>query len=599
MHCKICSKTCTNKTCSKECGMVYRFLKTKMEVTQENVNDFFQKTSFAKNNTLPERWYLYNNNITTKPICKNCGKEYLKFTHNKLSPKCSVGCIPKKSCKICGKLHTNKSSTCSTYCSKTLYKLKEKNIKISLFKEYKNPTLNNMQIINLIENGIKPGEKVECVFCGDKHLTFKHNNKLMDTCSLECANLYKRNKNILNIKELKKYYQGEFQQQLNVKQILDIHRHKITPKKCENCGSVIKFQRSKQYKDVKSCSVTCSRTKHYKNLSKLNEETLISFIQEGRFNFKEFIDFFGISYTTGLKLKKQYGVDTPNKNTEEDNIAILVEGCKRNDRELIRPLELDILHDNFAIEYNGLMWHSSGNSKFSMFNLKDSEVKSKHLIKTKLCEEKNIQLFHIFENEWIQKKPIWESVINSKLGKTEKIYARKCEVKEINSTSSFEDENHLQGRGNSSIKLGLFYGEDMVSIMTFGKSRFNKSYDYELIRYCSKLNTTVVGGASKLLKHFERNFKPKSLISYANRRWSQGGVYEKLGFDFLYNTQPNYFYFREGQMNLYSRNKFQKHKLPKLLNNFNPELTETENMYNNGYRKIYDSGNKVYVKKYK
>ena len=268
-----------------------------------------------------------------------------------------------------------------------------------------------------------------------------------------------------------------------------------------------------------------------------------------------------------------------------------IQGC----RELIFPLELDIYSKKykFAIEYNGILWHSEGNS----FPIKE-KLKKYHLNKTELCEGKGIQLYHIFENEWINpiKKNIWKSMIISKLGKSERIYARKCIVKEISLDVSkqFLEINHMQGYLASKIKIGLFHNDELVQVMTFSKPRFNKSYQYELIRLCSKTGITVIGGASKLLKYFERKYNPESIISYANRRWSQGNVYEKLGFEFSHKTEPNYFYFKGNTLE--SRNKYQKHKLKKLLPIFNSELTEKENMFNNEYRRIYDCGNLVYIK---
>ena len=130
--------------------------------------------------------------------------------------------------------------------------------------------------------------------------------------------------------------------------------------------------------------------------------------------------------------------------------------------------------------------------------------------------------------------------------------------------------------------------------MTFSKPRFNKNYDYELIRFCNKLNTSVIGSASKLFNYFIKNYNPKSIISYANRRFSNGSIYETLGFKFLRKTEPNYFYFKRNVGILMSRNQFQKHKLKDKLDIYNPELSEQENMFNNDYRRIYDCGNLVY-----
>jgi hypothetical protein len=233
--------------------------------------------------------------------------------------------------------------------------------------------------------------------------------------------------------------------------------------------------------------------------------------------------------------------------------------------------------------------------------LNESLSKNSHLNKTVQCEEKGIQLFHIFENEWIdpQKQLIWKSMLNSAIGKSTRIFARKCIIRDIefNESNKFLSENHMQGNSVASVRFGLFYNEELVSVMTFGKSRYNKSIQWELMRFASKLNYNVVGGASKLLKYFELNYKPISLLSYANRRWSQGNVYVKLGFEFIENTSPNYFYFHKNIGILESRQKYQKHKLINF-ENYSDEKTETQIMYEAGYRKIYDSGNKLYRKDY-
>ena len=283
----------------------------------------------------------------------------------------------------------------------------------------------------------------------------------------------------------------------------------------------------------------------------------------------------------------------------EQEIVDLLPNCEQSNRTILQGKELDIVCNNFAIEYNGLMFHSEGNNKSTKFNKRN--LKYKHLEKTELTENKGYQLFHIFENEWINKKQIWMSILNNKIGNNNKIFARKCSIKQLNNLDykNFCNDNHLQGYGIAKIKLGLYYNDELVSVMSFSKSRFNKNVEYELIRFCTKLNTTVIGGASKLLNNFVLKYNPESIISYANRRWSQGHLYEKLGFEFIQNTTPNYFYFKPNENILFSRNMFQKHKLKDKLNKFDIKLTESENMFNNNYRRIYDSGNKVYIKKYK
>jgi|TARA_R110000787_G_scaffold336_9_gene1314 hypothetical protein len=260
-----------------------------------------------------------------------------------------------------------------------------------------------------------------------------------------------------------------------------------------------------------------------------------------------------------------------------------------NTRKIIPPLELDIYIPNhsLAIEFNGIYWHSELSGKDKQY----------HLNKTKVCESKNIQLLHIFESEWKFKEDIWKSIINTKLGNNIRIYGRKCKIKEIDTSikNEFLDYNHLQGQDKASIKLGLFHEEELVSVMTFCKSRFDKGYQWELSRFASKLNTSIIGGASKLLKYFTRNYKPESLISYANRRHSNGNLYKQLGFSFLRDSPPNYFYFKGSDCwDLKSRQQFQKHKLEDKLEEFDRNLSEWENMKINGYDRIWDCGNSVW-----
>ena len=265
----------------------------------------------------------------------------------------------------------------------------------------------------------------------------------------------------------------------------------------------------------------------------------------------------------------------------------------RHERNIINPLELDIVDNsrNICFEFDGLYWHCDD----------VNHNKRYHLLKTENCEKLGYQLIHIFENEWIYKKEIVKSRISNLYGKYDFIrYARQCDIREVDfkTCHDFLEYNHLQGWCSSSINLGLFYKNELVSVMTFGKPRFNKKYEWELLRFCNKLNYHVIGGAGKLLKYFERNYHPKSLISYADRRWSVGNLYLKLGFEHILNTIPNYWYIDFHNLKLFSRVKFQKHKLHNILENYNENISESENMKNNGYGRIYDCGNMVFVKSY-
>lgn len=279
---------------------------------------------------------------------------------------------------------------------------------------------------------------------------------------------------------------------------------------------------------------------------------------------------------------------------QTDNVEII-----KNDRSLIYPYELDIVVKNkdtnkiIAFELDGLYYHSS-----------DVVSRGYHLLKTTKCNKLGIILFHIFENEWTDKRDIVIDRIKTLLGhSSKKIYARNCVVKHVPQeiAQMFLSENHIQGCSGTTSKynFGLYFDDELVSIMTFGTSRYNKKYQYELLRFCSKLGYTIVGGASKLLKHFENEVKPTSLISYADRRWSVGNVYYKLGFNLISYSSPSYWYFKNAHhVELESRFKYQKHKLSRILKIFDKDKSEWENMKANGYKRIYDCGNLVFVKTY-
>lgn len=262
-----------------------------------------------------------------------------------------------------------------------------------------------------------------------------------------------------------------------------------------------------------------------------------------------------------------------------------------NNRTILDGKELDIYipSKNIAIEFNGLYWHSE--------LYKD---KNYHLDKTERCIENGVNLIHVWEDDWKYKQDIVKSMLLNKIGQTpNKIYARKTEVKVIQDTkivSKFIEENHLQGKVGSKIKLGLYHENELISLMTFGSLRKNlgqesKKGHYELLRFCNKKYTSVIGGASKLFKYFITNYKPLSIISYANRDHSDGNLYKQLGFILDKKTKPNYYYIKNNFR--YNRFNFRKDVLTK--EGYNKNKTEKQIMLERGYYRIYDSGSYKYI----
>ena len=258
-----------------------------------------------------------------------------------------------------------------------------------------------------------------------------------------------------------------------------------------------------------------------------------------------------------------------------------------NAHDVIPPYELDIYvpEKKVAIEFDGLYWHCE-----------DKRGMHYHDDKTRKCIENGIQLVHVFEDEWIKNMEIVKDRISSILGICgRRVFARNCDVRIIGHKTSndFLCKNHLQGGDTAPIRYGLFFGDELVSVMTFGKPRFSDKYDFELVRFASKIGMHVVGGASKMFSAFRKEHAG-SVVSYADRRYSNGHLYEAIGFVFDHVSKPNYWWFKN--KNKLGRYECQKHLLGKVLGEkFDSTLSESENMKRNGYRKIYDCGNIVYV----
>lgn len=269
---------------------------------------------------------------------------------------------------------------------------------------------------------------------------------------------------------------------------------------------------------------------------------------------------------------------------QDDLISIFtIDVVKCNDRKIIKPCELDIVIDGkLAVEVNGAYWHREEAEGISL------------LEKSNLCP---IPILHFWDFELENKYEICKSMILSKLGIYEEtIYARKCQFKMVggNEAKEFFELNHLQGKSNSKLNYGLYYNDELVLCIGISKPRFNKKYDLEIHRIASKLNTKVIGGVSKLFKNIKEDLKGQSLITYADKRYSNGDIYKFLEFTELKDSKPNYFWIKNSQ--ILSRYQTQKHKLSKLLTNFDSNLTESENMGDHGFYKVMDCGNKVFIK---
>lgn len=302
---------------------------------------------------------------------------------------------------------------------------------------------------------------------------------------------------------------------------------------------------------------------------------------------------FNVSYSYIKHLFKIYNIPTIINNRSKTEIEIY-DFCKNlrsdlnwisNDKKLIAPYELDIVsHElKLAIEYCGLYWHSE--------NIGEKD-KNYHQKKWKMCNNIGYKLITIFETDDLTKI---KEYLKHQIKINKKYQARKCQILEIDNKSAkyFHELYHLHGHVGSSRSYGLYYNNELLQVCSFGKSRYNKKYEWECTRNTIKHGCSIIGGTSKLFSYFIKENNINSLITYADRRFGNGEVYKKCNMIELKDSPPNYWYFHPKEKVLYSRVKFQKHKLQNM-NFYDSTMTEWEIMKENGWDRIWDCGNSVF-----
>jgi hypothetical protein len=209
---------------------------------------------------------------------------------------------------------------------------------------------------------------------------------------------------------------------------------------------------------------------------------------------------------------------------------------------------------------------------------------------SKLCDAatvQNIRIINLWEDVWYHKKELVQSRILALCGISKRVHARQTSILRIDKKEAeqFLNENHLQQNTNAYYKYGLYKQDELVAVATFSKSRVMTDSSalyrsYELVRFASLCGITVNGGLSKLLHFFIEQYHPAHLMTYADRDWSRGNSYKKMGFDFLENTSPQEFFIHPDEMiRLYPQ-----------------RLVETENeLLQKGYLKIYNAGNSKFT----
>lgn len=505
--------------------------------------------------------------INKPPKCQNpkCNKDvtFQKFSKG-YSKYCSYKCAY-------GDFKNNEEAI--NKIKNTQINKRNEKIKLKYIKDFPNLKINNDDIIlkeycihgdlkikiKKFQNNINNHAQTHCDKCHNYYLKlFIPDNNIIIKQHELFINMINKNKYNITEKKIKKYYPILYKCIINTtpknslwqEQVYTFKNKISTRPKCINCNIHETHFQLSTHEYSKHCNICCDNGDFI-----INYKKFISKIETDVFNY----------------------------------LSILYNGkIIRNLRLNKNEIDIFLPDENIGIEFNGLYWHST---KF--------RKRSYHFDKYMFLKNKSIVLFTIWEDDWLKRRPIIESMITNKLGlNVNKIAARQCQIKEITSKENhdFCDANHIQGKVSASVRYGLFYKGELVSIMTFGKRRSvlgQKSADkeYELLRFCNKLNTSVVGGASKLYSHFLKDYDPDVVISYASCDHSSGNLYKVLGFKDEGHTGVNYWWAKGSEK--YHRSQFMKHKLVK--EGFNPDKTENEIMEERGFNKVYGAGNLKYV----
>lgn len=378
---------------------------------------------------------------------------------------------------------------------------------------------------------------------------------------------------------------GEFEQTLS--------KHISKKQGCPKCGII---KRSKDRLMSSDLFFSKAREIHdnkydYSNTEYkgMNHKITIKCPKHGEFEQRPFdhLRGFGCTKCANLESKKETNLYEFVKNITNCDVI-------HNDRKILEGKELDIYipSKNIAIEYNGLRWHSELFGKDKWY----------HIDKLSKCNEKNVKLLQIFEDEYLYHKDIVLNKIKHILNINEnlpKIMGRKCTIEIIDRevAEAFLNDYHIQGFARSTVYLGAVHDNELIAVMSFNKETKN-SDKWELNRFASNYHYICQGVGGKLFKWFIKHYNPSEVKSFADRRWTldkNNNLYTKLGFRLDKELNPDYEYIlRSNPLKRLHKFNFRKQLLHKKYN-LPLNMTEKEMTSYLGYDKIWNCGLFKYI----
>lgn len=555
----------TKQTICKVCGQLFKQLR-KMDGTYE------EKTICS--------------NCINKVQCQYCGKYYIperKSNGRRKTYYCSQECCDKwnleintrrRNCKFCGKEFIvlrqidgfySESVYCSDACVKAQCEIDTQKISKCKFcgKEF---TQKKRQFIN--DNGYICYENERKTYCSDecykRACQFSYNYQPKRICAC-CGKEFIADKYTEDDEIIKRE-----------PRLLGLYKKANT---CSyECRRKLRSQRYKQTCLDKYGVTSCAKLDSSKEKSK-----------------QTCLDRYGV--TCGLLTEKAINANLNNKSQINLKFGELL-----NNLGLIFESEFVIEHYSYDFYLPGQNTIIELNPTFTHTSIETQAYKGKdknyHLDKTTFANEHGYRCINIWE---------WDNDFKVALSckSKQKRYARKLQLKEISKqdANEFLNEYHLQNScyGNT-VNLGLYQNDELIQVMTFGKPRYNKNYQWELLRLCTKSEYYVVGGAERLFKYFIKTQNPESVISYCDISKFTGDVYERLGFSLLRQSLPQKIWSKSNSKEYITDNLLRQRGFDQLVGlKLNPpeiygKGTDNEElMLSHYWLPVYDCGQKTFV----
>ena len=519
-------------------SLISKILDIKSKYPQNKLNKVFKKNykelfeeicsltnniATSENPSILERLYIIENNISNKNqlLCPVCNKNYRKFNGHKYSDVCSILCHNRSSLTKQKIKETRLKNHNGKYVDDAIL-AKKRQTCIQRYNEISYSKTNEfkqkVKTTKLINHGSETYNNVDKM----KQTKLERYGSSSYVNKEKIRKTFNEKYNVnspVQIKSVQKQQQATCLNKYGVKSFLQTDI-------CKNQSKKMSYEKMLNNElDIPNFS--------YDDYLKTYGDTVLEF------KCKKCNNVFSAIHHDGYhsKCPNCYPYVLSKSQLEVKDFLSQFINVEENNRKIIYPYELDIYipEKKLAIEYDGIYWHSQ---------IDDCNY---HLNKTQLCEKCGIQLIHIFENEWLSKKEIVKSMLKDVLCIYDKtIYAKNCEVKEIDNSLSekFQNENNINGATNSDLSLGLFYENELVSLISFKKYKISIG-KWKIQKFCNKLNYNIINGIEKLLNYFEVNYKPTNLIVSIDRRWSNGKLYEQHGFKLRKISKPKCWYWKD------------------------------------------------------